>query len=483
MVAAVGNGGDAPTEPWRFAGYPAALPHVLGVGAYGRTGDVPSFSNRDDVYVDIAAPGQDMLSTAPALADEGVLVLPGPGLLELRARRSTAAPTAPRSPRRRSPPPPPCCSRSSPSLRPDQVSAILERTADDAHAGRRLRRLLDRARRRSPARAGSTSTAAIHALQGQLPRAGPLRAQRRRRARGAGRLRQGAARPGRRSTTWDDPNDVYRIRLTRGQGLSVVERSGPLDTSIVLWKPALQSLALATDSLRARRSIHPAGAPERIRYRARRAGWYYLQVEARDAGLGLVHAPHRLIAARPPGPRGSAAPGLPTTTARAGTSLSTTAPAPTNASSPISTPGRAPLRRRSRAPRRIVGPLIELVPLLGAAHEVVVRRDHAGRDEHVVLERRVRGDVRVAPGSSSARRSSCRSRRASRGRSRRRRRSCSARGRRPGRRRSRARRASSRRRRWRRSRRSFPRPSSSGGSCSRFAVERGESVGCLPTTA
>ena len=28
-----------------------------------------------------------------------------------------------------------------------------------------------------------------------------------------------------------------------------------------------------------------------------------------------------------------------------------------------------------------------------------------------------------------------------------------------------------------------PAPSSSGGSSSRFAVERGESVGCLPTTA
>ena len=66
----------------------------------------------------------------------------------------------------------------------------------------------------------------------------------------------------------------------------MVERSGSLDTSIVLWKPALQSLALATDSLRARRSIHPAGAPERIRYRARRAGWYYLQVKLAKPGSG-----------------------------------------------------------------------------------------------------------------------------------------------------------------------------------------------------
>src|SRR5205085_11872714 len=33
VVAAVGNGDDAPVEPWGYASYPAALPHVLGVSA------------------------------------------------------------------------------------------------------------------------------------------------------------------------------------------------------------------------------------------------------------------------------------------------------------------------------------------------------------------------------------------------------------------------------------------------------------------
>jgi hypothetical protein len=84
VVAAVGNGGDAPTKPWRFAGYPAALPHVLGVAAYGRSGEVPSFSNRDDVYVDLAAPGQDMLSLFPFSAHEGLSLLSRPGLFRLR---------------------------------------------------------------------------------------------------------------------------------------------------------------------------------------------------------------------------------------------------------------------------------------------------------------------------------------------------------------------------------------------------------------
>src|SRR5438552_5229138 len=43
---------------------------------------------------------------------------------------------------------------------------------------------------------------------------------------------------------------------------------------------------------------------------------------------------------------------------RAGTSFVTTAPAPTNASSPISNPGRRTAPPPMRAPRRIVGPLI-----------------------------------------------------------------------------------------------------------------------------
>jgi hypothetical protein len=43
---------------------------------------------------------------------------------------------------------------------------------------------------------------------------------------------------------------------------------------------------------------------------------------------------------------------------RGGTSLVTTAPAPTNASSPISTPGQRIAPPPIRAPRRIVGPAI-----------------------------------------------------------------------------------------------------------------------------
>ena len=86
LVAAVGNGDEAPREPWPYASYPAALPHVIGVGALDATGDVPRFSNRDPVFNDIAAPGAGIFSTFPrAITASG------------RAAPTRASPTAGRT--------------------------------------------------------------------------------------------------------------------------------------------------------------------------------------------------------------------------------------------------------------------------------------------------------------------------------------------------------------------------------------------------
>ncbi len=65
VVAAVGNGTESPAIPWPYADYPAALPHVLGVSALRQNGSVPDYSNRDRVFVDMAAPGDEMFSTIP----------------------------------------------------------------------------------------------------------------------------------------------------------------------------------------------------------------------------------------------------------------------------------------------------------------------------------------------------------------------------------------------------------------------------------
>ena len=65
VVAAVGNADQAPSSPWPYASYPAALPHVLGVSAAAENGSIPKFSNRDRVYNDLAAPGEEILSIFP----------------------------------------------------------------------------------------------------------------------------------------------------------------------------------------------------------------------------------------------------------------------------------------------------------------------------------------------------------------------------------------------------------------------------------
>ena len=133
VVAAVGNSDQAPESPWKYASYPAALPHVLGVSALSDSGGIPSFSNRDRIYDDIAAPGLKILSILPAPADRPVSELLGPGLLELRARR---VPGGTGDVIRRAAGD--CRGRVllslSPTLRPEQVTKILESSSADLNA-------------------------------------------------------------------------------------------------------------------------------------------------------------------------------------------------------------------------------------------------------------------------------------------------------------------------------------------------------------
>ena len=65
VVAAAVNSDESPTTPWPYATWPAALPHVIGVGALTRSGNVPDFSDEDPTYVDLAAPGVSIFSTFP----------------------------------------------------------------------------------------------------------------------------------------------------------------------------------------------------------------------------------------------------------------------------------------------------------------------------------------------------------------------------------------------------------------------------------
>jgi len=276
VVAAVGNSTDAPVKPWRYASYPAALPHVLGVGSYDRSGDVSSFSNRDAVYVDLIAPGEDMFSLFPRAmtnknpgCDEQGYSSCGPKDYRHAAGTSFSAPQVTAAAA--------MLFALRPGLSPDQVSTLLERTA----------------MRAAPANGCSACsggrdalsgwgkldvTAAVHAL-----RARPLPVKDRLEPNDdiatGHRVRARKTRIRATIDYWDDPYDVYRIKLNKGQSLSAVTGPTPnVDISLTLWRPGLSSLADATDALRAARSVHPLGVPERLSYRATQTGWYSLEV-------------------------------------------------------------------------------------------------------------------------------------------------------------------------------------------------------------
>ena len=283
VVAAVGNGTDAPSRPWPYASYPAAFPHVLGVSTYGKSGRVPMFSNRDGQYVDISAPGMDIVSlfprsltkSYPECVDQGYSVC---GTKEYRSANGTSFST------------PQVTAAAAlllgevPVLRPDQVSQILRTNADDARPDNGCDGCTP-----GPDALTGFGRLDIGAAMSALAAGGPP----------ADRLEPNddtgshAALVNRslniRATLdwWDDPTDVYRVYLRRGQGISATVRSNKkVDPSLILWKPGLRKLADARSDLRARRSIHGPGVPERIAYRAHRSGWYYVQVKLARPAIG-----------------------------------------------------------------------------------------------------------------------------------------------------------------------------------------------------
>jgi len=282
IVAAAGNGNDAPQKPWPYASYPAAFPHVLGVGAYGRLGGVPSFSNRDDRLVDLAAPGMDIFSLFPrpltaafACSDQGYSSC---GTKDYRHADGTsfAAPQVSAAAA--------LLFGESAALRPDQVGEILKLSASDATVGNGCADC-------GPGPDAATGfgrldvSAALDSLRGPPPPADRFEPND-----DAGAQAAIVWIPFTATATldwWDDPNDVYRVHLDRGQRLSVyVRASTKIDPSIVLWKPGLDRLSDARSDLRARRSIHGPGVPERIRFKAPRSAWYSLQVKLAKPGFG-----------------------------------------------------------------------------------------------------------------------------------------------------------------------------------------------------
>lgn len=279
VVAAVGNADQAPHSPWRFASYPAALPHVLGVSALTRSGGSPGFSNRDAVFNDVAAPGEDILSTFPRsiTADRPNCQEQGytpcasdefrpPDGTSFAAPQATAVAANLLGVR--------------PLLRSEQVTTIVERTAVDATAATGCRTC---ALGRDPLTGWGAldATAAIGALAGAVP---PRDAHEPNDNAGedAYRLYFAAGEKARfvKATVdfWDDQDDVYSIYLRRGERLfTSLVPAVPSSVVLALWRPGTsQVTGLAPPDRRLRVSTR-SGRRQRLAWTAIQEGWHYLQ--------------------------------------------------------------------------------------------------------------------------------------------------------------------------------------------------------------
>jgi subtilisin family serine protease len=286
VVASVGNGDSAPTTPWPFASYPAALPHVIGVSAVSQSGSVPGFSNRDAVFNDLGAPGQSLVSTVPrkltserpTCADQGYSPCAPPDLRDGAGTSFSAAQVSAAAA---------ILLAVNPKLTPDQVAAIIERSAVDARA---VTGCVPCATGRDSRSGWGTLdvTAALDALAEPLPPADRYESNDDAGSRAAtmyGRERMVKA----TLDFWDDQVDVYRVKVRKGEQLKTYLR-GPVgtQTNLILWRPGTEHVEGLSDELQARRvtqSVRP-GPNEAIVHQITVSGWYYVEVKMAGPGSG-----------------------------------------------------------------------------------------------------------------------------------------------------------------------------------------------------
>jgi hypothetical protein len=88
---------------------------------------------------------------------------------------------------------------------------------------------------------------------------------------------------------WDDPVDVYRVKLAAGEQVSVALRGATeSDVNLVLWKPRTEHVEGLPGVLRKQRATQSSslGPNESLRHRAAVAGWYYVEVRAAGPSRG-----------------------------------------------------------------------------------------------------------------------------------------------------------------------------------------------------
>jgi len=284
VVAAVGNSDFAPSQPWSFASYPAALPHVLGVSAYDERGSVPKFSNRDRVYDDVAAPGVDILSTFPrqltarypSCSEQGYSSCGPDDYRDGAEGTSFAAPQASAAAA--------VLLSLRPTLDEEQVTWLLEHTADDMDP--KTGCLVCSLGRDSASGWGALDVAsAIAALEGRPPTRDHYESNDDAGQR-AHELVGGDLAIRATADFWDDQDDVYAVRLHKGQRMYVglTGYDPGVDLDLALWLPQTRSIYDVRQArLRVRTSARP-GSRQWFAYRAPRSARYFVQVRISTPG-------------------------------------------------------------------------------------------------------------------------------------------------------------------------------------------------------
>ena len=263
VVAAVGNSDEAYTTPWPYASWPAALPHVIGVGALSRSGDVPDFSDQDPTFVDIAAPGMGIFSTFPKL---------------LTAAQSSCAPQGYTDCARGDYHNPEGTSFAAPqvsaaaavllglnqALTPSQVTTILERQTDDVDPASGCAECPTGRDKFSGWGSLDVQKAVGAVNQGVLPPSDQFEPNDS--VSLAHRLRGSRPIVGATLDYWDDRVDVYRVKLARGQRLLARVRARPTVNLVLLGGP------------KAELAHSGPGQTLHLAYRVPQTGWYYVKV-------------------------------------------------------------------------------------------------------------------------------------------------------------------------------------------------------------
>jgi subtilase family protein len=280
VVAAVGNGTESPSIPWVYADYPAALPHVLGVSALRQNGSVPDYSNRDPVYADLAAPGDSIVSTVPRnLVDATQPECTGTpystcGPSEFRDAIGTsfAAPQVSAAAA--------LLLGQDPQLTPDQVVWLLERSARDVNAATGCSKC-------PPGRDSLTGwgrldvQAALTMLHNGTALPKPDFGEPND---GVGNDAHAFGPPRTIAASldfWDDPLDVYSLRLQKGRQLFVrLSPSRSSAVSLLLWKPGTQHVEGAdVDAANRVATAVTVSGQKRLAVVVPATGTYYLEVK------------------------------------------------------------------------------------------------------------------------------------------------------------------------------------------------------------